>query len=130
MPVLIQNITIDGTTQTAFTGNTNPYGPVIVLNGAKQASGDGLELDDNNTVKDLDINGFQGIGVSMSYSFSSNGYTNNNNQILDNYIGTDPSEFRVFSIAVNSYATSRIIRLSNHNMGELNTFTPYIICIS
>ena len=80
LPVLIQNITIDGTTQTAYTGNTNPYGPVIVLNGAKQASGDGLELDDNNTVKDLDINGFQGTGVNMSYSFSSNGYTNNDNQ--------------------------------------------------
>ena len=26
------------------------------------------------------------------------------------------SEFRVFGIAVNSYATSRIGRLSNHNM--------------
>src|SRR5271157_4317924 len=91
LPVLIQNITIDGTTQSAFTGNTNPYGPVIVLNGAKQSSGDGLELDDNNTVKDLDINGFQGVGIHLSYSFSSDGFTNNDNQILDNYVGTDPT---------------------------------------
>jgi len=91
LPVLSQNITIDGTTQTAFTGNTNPYGPVIVINGAKQPSGDGLELNDGNTVKDLDINGFQGSGVAMSWSFASNGFTNNNNQILDNYIGTDPT---------------------------------------
>jgi hypothetical protein len=90
LPVLSQNITIDGTTQTAFTGNTNPYGPVVVLNGAKQASGDGLELDDNNTVKDLDINGFPGIGVIMSWAFSSDG-VENNNQVLDNYVGTDPT---------------------------------------
>jgi len=91
LPVLLQNITIDGTTQTVFTGNTNPYGPVIVLNGAKQSSGDGLELNDNDTVKDLDINGFQGGGIRLAYSFSSNGYTNNDNQILDNYVGTDPT---------------------------------------
>ncbi len=91
LPVLGQNITIDGTTQTAFTGNTNPYGPVILLNGAEQSSGDGLELDDDNTVKDLDINGFQGEGIHLAYSFASNGLTNNDNQILDNYLGTEPT---------------------------------------
>ena len=91
LPVLSQNITIDGTTQAAFTGNTNPYGPVIVLNGANQSTGDGLELDDNNTVKDLDINGFQGTGINLYWSFSSNGLTNNDNQILDNYLGTNPT---------------------------------------
>src|SRR5208337_3399606 len=30
----------------------------------------------------------------------------------------DPSEFRVFGIAVNSHATSRIGRLSNHNIEQ------------
>ncbi len=39
------------------------------------------------------------------------------------------SEFRVFGIAVNSYATSRIGRLSNHNMEKLKTYILYIICI-
>jgi hypothetical protein len=90
LPVLSQNITIDGTTQTAYTGNTNLYGPEIVLNGAKQSSGDGLELDDNNTVKGLVVNGFKGTGISMSWSFASGGVSNNN-QILGNYVGTDPT---------------------------------------
>ncbi|MGO9913133.1 MAG: beta strand repeat-containing protein, partial [Isosphaeraceae bacterium] len=88
LPVLGQNITIDGTTQTAFTGNTNPYGPVIVLNGAKQPTGDGLELDDDNTVEGLVIDGFAGGGISLSWAFSSGGVSNNN-RILNNYIGTD-----------------------------------------
>ena len=91
LPVLNDNITVDGTTQIAYTGDTNPDGPVIVLNGDDQSTGDGLDLDDNDTVKDLDINGFQETGINMSYSFSSNGYTNNDNQILDNYLGTDPT---------------------------------------
>ena len=39
------------------------------------------------------------------------------------------SEFRVFGIAVNSYATSRIGRLSNHNIEKLKTCILYIICI-
>ena len=39
------------------------------------------------------------------------------------------SEFRVFGIAVNSYATSRIGRLSNHNIEQLKTCILYIICI-
>ena len=90
LPVLSRNITIDGTTQAAFTGNTNPYGPVIVINGAKQSSGDGLELDDNNTVKDLDINDFQSVGINLSWSFSSGGVSDDN-QIIDNYVGTDPT---------------------------------------
>jgi len=40
------------------------------------------------------------------------------------------SEFRVFGIAVNSYATSRIERLSNHNIEKLKTCILYIICIN
>ena len=35
------------------------------------------------------------------------------------------SEFRVFGIAVNSYATSRIGRLSNHNIDNLKTYILY-----
>jgi parallel beta-helix repeat protein len=91
LPVVGENITVDGSTQTAFTGNTNPYGPVIEINGAMQSSGDGLELDDYDTVEGLDINGFQGVAINLSWAFSSDGLTNNDNQILDNYLGTDPT---------------------------------------
>lgn len=35
LPMIIQsNVTIDGTTQTAFAGDTNPYGPEIVIDGS------------------------------------------------------------------------------------------------
>ena len=46
-------ITIDGTTQTAFGGDTNPFGPEIVLNGSLAgSSADGLDIySANNTVE-------------------------------------------------------------------------------
>jgi hypothetical protein len=44
--------------------------------------------------------------------------------------GFGGSEFRVFGIAVNSYATSRIGRLSNHNIDKWKTCILYIICIN
>lgn len=90
LPVLVNGVTIDGTSQTAFTGDTNPLGPEVVLNGSMQPSGDGLRLDDNNIVRGLVINGFAGYGVVLSWAFATGGVANNN-RILDNYIGTDPT---------------------------------------
>ena len=88
LPVIIRNTTIDGTSQSAFTGDTNPLGPEIVLNGSMLATGHGLRLDDNNVVKGLTINGFAGTGVLMSWTFAS-GLVANNNKIVENFIGTD-----------------------------------------
>lgn len=90
LPVVIRNTTIDGTTQSVFTGDTNPLGPDIVVNGSMLATGNGLRLDDNNVVKGLTINGFAGTGILMSWTFAS-GLVANNNQILENFIGTDPT---------------------------------------
>jgi len=90
LPVVVRSTTIDGTTQTAFTGDTNPSGPEVVLNGALLASGNGLRLDDDNVVKGLAINGFHGSGVLLSWAFAS-GLVANNNRVLNNYIGTDPT---------------------------------------
>ncbi|HEX3252036.1 MAG TPA: hypothetical protein VHS05_21545 [Pyrinomonadaceae bacterium] len=90
LPVVIRDITIDGSTQSALTGDTNQFGPEIVLNGSLFSPGSGLRLDDNNVVKGLVINGFSGAGILMSWVFAS-GLVANNNQILENYIGTDPT---------------------------------------
>ena len=54
---------IDGTTQTAFTGDSNPAGPEVVINGAlaiaTDNNADGLVLQaDRGTVRGLVINGF------------------------------------------------------------------------
>ena len=86
LPV-VRNTTIDGTTQSTFTGDTNQFGPEIVINGSL-APGNGLRLDDNNIVKSLVINGFSGSGILMSWIFAS-GLVANNNQVLDSFIGTD-----------------------------------------
>ena len=64
---------IDGTTQTVFTGNSNPNGPEVVLNGASVASPDsygiGLRLGDQATVvRGFVINGFSRQGVVVSGS--------------------------------------------------------------
>ena len=90
LPDVRGGITIDGATQTAFSGNTNAFGPEVVLNGNMLASGGGINISgDNGGVKDLVVNGFPGGGLSLSrLPFDS---TPSGNQILNNYIGTDPT---------------------------------------
>jgi len=82
--------TIDGTTQTAFTGDTNVNGPEVVLNGALQVSPDtyglGLRLSAANvTVKGLVINGFSTQGILIT------GTGATGNTLAGCYIGTDAS---------------------------------------
>ena len=82
--------TIDGRTQTAFTGDTNPFGPEIVLNGSLAggvpwpgASVGGLGIgSSNNRVYGLNIQQFSGDGISIGSGVS-------DCVIQDNYIGTD-----------------------------------------
>jgi hypothetical protein len=80
--------TIDASTQTAFTGDTNAAGPEIELNGALNPSADGLVLgSSDNRVHGLAINGFTsapfgGNGISISGS---------GNVVTGCYIGLDPT---------------------------------------
>src|SRR5271157_1821245 len=76
-------ITIDGTTQTAFTGDTNPFGPEVILDGGMPGAGaDGLVIySDNNQVFGLDIQQFSSAGILINKG--------QNNVIAGNYIGTD-----------------------------------------
>jgi parallel beta-helix repeat protein len=86
LPVL-RATTIDGTTQTAFTGDTNPLGPEVVLDGSLLSTGSGLRLADDNVVRGLVIHGFiNGLGVGGVYTWDSNP---SNNRIEGNYLGTD-----------------------------------------
>ena len=80
--------TIDATTQTTFTGNTNASGPEVVLNGAQQTDvstfGLGLRLSAANvTVKGLVINGFNTRGILIT------GATATGNTVAGCYIGTN-----------------------------------------
>jgi hypothetical protein len=80
--------TIDGTTQTAFTGNTNPSGPEVVLDGSQitvqSLFAAGLDLREANcTVKNLVIGSFNQQGILIE------GTAATGNVISGCYIGTN-----------------------------------------
>lgn len=91
LPALTHDISIDGATQTAFTGNTNTVGPEVVLSGGDgkpPASFAGIFISgDRNTVGNLVVNGFAtAIGATWGTD-----NTPSANQFLNNYLGTDPT---------------------------------------
>ncbi|HEY2711698.1 MAG TPA: M12 family metallopeptidase [Chthoniobacterales bacterium] len=80
--------TVDGATQTAFTGNTNPNGPEVVVNGAQITSlgvfAPGLDLREANcAIKNLVINGFNENGILIE------GTGATGNAMSGCYIGTN-----------------------------------------
>ena len=79
---------IDGSTQTAFTGDTNLLGPEIVINGSMAPLNTRafVVLSANNTIKGLCINGFAGPGGTAIQIL---GLTADNNTVTGCYIGTD-----------------------------------------
>lgn len=119
--------TIDGATQTAFTGNTNPNGPEIVLNGgamARSASNFALiSTAANNAIRNLVINGFLGVfetdpeTLEVFFAGGGNaillsGPNATNNAVTGCYIGTDASGT---SAAANEGTAISILGNSNHN---------------
>ena len=75
-------IVIDGTSQAAFTGDTNPLGPEIVLDGQLAGLGaTGLQLlSANNVIDSLVISHFSGDGIDA---------VGDNAAVLRSFIGTD-----------------------------------------
>jgi parallel beta-helix repeat protein len=88
LPAVRRATVIDGTTQTAFTGDSNPFGPEVVLDGSRLPSGSGLRLADDNAVLGLVIHGFDGDGIGASYSWDPD-LRPSRNRIEGNYLGTD-----------------------------------------
>ena len=86
LPSLTDNgTTIDGATQTAFTGNTNAQGPEIALSGNPSVS-NGFSLASNsNVINSLVINGFFREGILIL------GSGGTNNLVTGCYIGTNTS---------------------------------------
>lgn len=77
---------LDGFSQTGFTGNTNPNGPEIVLNGAQAGTANGLVVTGPNSVlRDLVVNGFSGDGIFVD------GPGATGNRIEGCYVGTNPA---------------------------------------
>ena len=82
LPAITSPITIDGTTQTGFTGTT----PIVELNGSQAGSAHGLVVITNNSViRGLIINRFSGgDGIWVQA-----GAGNTNNRIEGNWVGVD-----------------------------------------
>jgi parallel beta-helix repeat protein len=68
LPELTGEVKVDGATQTLLTGDTNPDGPEIEINGALLGEGAGLRLSPNcvGEIYDLAVTGFPGHGIDVS----------------------------------------------------------------
>jgi hypothetical protein len=86
-PLTDANTTIDGATQTAFTGDTNPSGPEVVLNGSQVGFvGGGLIINSSgNIINSLVVNGFNNTGIDIV------GAGATSNTITGCYLGTNPT---------------------------------------
>ena len=86
-PLTDANTTIDGATQTAFTGDTNPAGPEVVLNGSQVGFvGGGLVINSSgNIINSLVLNGFNNTGIDI------NGAGATSNTVTGCYLGTNPT---------------------------------------
>lgn len=135
LPVVLRATTIDGTTQIAFTGDTNPLGPEVVLDGSRLSAGSGLRLADDNVVRGLVVHGFiNGLGVGGSYSWDPD-LRPSNNRIEGNYIGTDATGTVALANSVGAdfhgfgspsvQATSNVIR---DNLISGNQFDGISLC--
>lgn len=103
--ILKNNITIDGTTQTANQGDTNPLGPEIYLNGNNNTINYCFSIINasGTVIKGLTISGFK-------YGIQIYGPSATNSIITGNYIGTDPTG----STAVGNYIGVEVLSGANY----------------
>jgi parallel beta-helix repeat protein len=68
LPELTGEVKVDGATQTQLTGDTNPDGPEIEINGALVGEGAGLRISPNciGEIYDLAVTGFPGHAIDVS----------------------------------------------------------------
>jgi titin len=77
-------VLIDGDTQAIFGGDTNPFGPEIVIDGSLAGGGSGLAIGTSgNTIRGLNIRNGPGAGIAIVGGSS--------NVIQGDFIGTDPT---------------------------------------
>jgi hypothetical protein len=96
LPALTANYTgVNGEIQTWLTGDTNPAGPEIELNGSLAGGGNGLLIDSvgDMVVRGLVINGWAENGISFVHvgRDAAEFLYLNTRLIMNNYIGTDPT---------------------------------------
>jgi len=84
---------VDGTLQTWLTGDTNPLGPEIELNGALAGGANGLVIDTKYdlSIQGLCINGWAGNGIEFVAQTRPEQSFFNRRFVTGNYIGTEPT---------------------------------------
>jgi uncharacterized repeat protein (TIGR01451 family) len=92
LPEIAALVEIDGSAQTSFTGDTNPDGPELEINGAFVHEQSGLRLRPTCglDVHHLAVNGFPGYGIEVRRGpdLCETGFERAS--IHENYLGTDP----------------------------------------
>jgi uncharacterized repeat protein (TIGR01451 family) len=91
LPEIAGAVTIDGTTQTLATGDTNRDGPEVEINGALVTEESGIRLvgDCEQWVRGLAVNGFPGYGIQIRRAETRPcGFAVQS--VVENYLGTDP----------------------------------------
>jgi hypothetical protein len=96
LPEIVAALDIDGRSQTLFTGDTNPDGPEIEINGelAQQQAGLRVRPKCHLQIRDLVVNGFPGAGIEVRADAAECSGAGQEIPsfvaILTNYLGTDP----------------------------------------
>jgi Right handed beta helix region len=91
LPAITSALIIDASTQSDATGDSNPLGPEVELNGSDTTTGNGIIIHTSEAagVRGLAINRFPENGIAVDEL--SNGYDGLRRVIADCYIGTDPT---------------------------------------
>jgi hypothetical protein len=110
-----RSIRIDATTQTAFSGDTNPDGPEIELDGSGTVTGHGIDLLDAPVrVEGFSIVGFPENGIAVhGKAYGA--------EIAGNYIGVDPSGTRAVANYRGIFIDDGIYATINNNVISGNT---------
>lgn len=92
LPEIKAWVRIDGAAQTSYTGDSNPDGPEIEINGALVEEMSGLVVRPNCRLEitGLAVNGFPGYGIEVRTGDVSCSTSFPEALIRENYLGTDP----------------------------------------
>ncbi|MEO8434723.1 MAG: FG-GAP-like repeat-containing protein [Pyrinomonadaceae bacterium] len=112
--------TIDGSTQTSFTGNTNAGGPEIVLKGTSFNNTNGFTiLSGANAINSITINSYQRVGIAILSQDASG------NVITGCYIGTNSTGTSALANGLDGITLTQ--RASNNLIGGTATAARNVI---
>lgn len=91
-PITSDHVWVDGATQTKFSGDTNPNGPEVAIDGRFTSEGHGLQIGAkcSSEVTHLAIGNFRGHGIVAVIGAQCLGSRIEQRRIANNHIGVDP----------------------------------------